>query len=176
MYTPIYIYIYIHTHSSSRKPSGRFFFLFMVSVVDNIKRFVYGFRRWFSYLWFPSSQETILYMVSVVGCLMASVVAGKLCLWFPSLDFGGFCRRRRVQNFRTSRAIPCFFCVCFSDWFPSLVVYWFPLCVLMVSVTFLLWFRYVVYGFRRRIFGGFCRRKSIPNFITSRAIPRFLCF
>ena len=48
----------------------------MVSVVDIIQRFVYGFRRWFV-LWFPSSQETF-FMVSVVGCFMVSVVAGQL--------------------------------------------------------------------------------------------------
>ena len=112
----IYIYIYIYVLSSSRKPSGRFL-LFMVSVVDIIQR---------------------LFMMSVVGFLMASVVAGNICLWFPSLVFswfpswqenmfygfrrwtlGGFCHRRRIHKFRMYRAIPSFFW-CFQDWFPSL--------------------------------------------------------
>ena len=76
---------------------------------------------------------------------MVSVVGGNVCLWFPSLffygfrrgrktfcygfrrwAFGGFCRRRRILDFRMYRAIPR--CLCFEDWFPSLVC-------LMVSVA-----------------------------------------
>ena len=59
----IYIYIYIHILSASWKPSGRFLFdgfrrrhhptFCMVSVV--------------LLLWFPSWQETLVFMVSVVG-------------------------------------------------------------------------------------------------------------
>ena len=45
-----------------------------------------------------------------------------------------------------------------------------------VSVTICHGFRYVVYGFRRWIFGGFCRRRRIRNFRTYRAIPRLFGF
>ena len=81
----MYVYIYIYKLGSSRKPSGRFL---MVSVVDIIQR---------------------LLMVSVVGFLMVSVVAGnvfygfrrwflfmvsvlagKHFLWCPSPDFRWF--------------------------------------------------------------------------------------
>ena len=87
-------------------------FLFMVSVpgflVDSaaagesiilecIERFLVvvcvfrtGFRRCFFFFflkWFPSWQETLFFMVSVVGFSMVSVVARNVFLWFPSLVF-----------------------------------------------------------------------------------------
>ena len=90
----------------------------MVSVVDIIQR---------------------LFMVSVVGCLMVSVVAGNVFVWFPPLLFygfrrgrktlvygfrrwilGGFCRHRRIQTVRMYRAIPRFLFVFrtgFRRWF-----------------------------------------------------------
>ena len=115
-YSLLCIYIYTYILSSSRKPSGLSFyglrrrhhptFLFMASVVVCFRRrrklLFYGFRRWFSF--------------------MVSVVAGKRCLYgFRRRIFDGFCRRRRIQNFRTYRVIPrflsfwtgfrrCFFC------------------------------------------------------------------
>ena len=50
----------------------------MVSVVDNIQRFVYGFRRWF-FDGFRRRRKRC-FMVSVVDFfLMVSVVAGKHC-------------------------------------------------------------------------------------------------
>ena len=110
----MYIHIYIDILSSSRKPSGRFVFdlYVMVSVVDIIQRYflcfmvsivclfvlfmvsvvagnvVYGFRRWFV-LGFPSWQENISY-------------------GFSRRILDGFCRRRRIQHFRTYRVIPRF--------------------------------------------------------------------
>ena len=112
------LYIYIHTLSSSRKPSGRFLSFF----------FYNGFRRRHHptfLLWFPS-----LFSLSF-SFYMVSVVAGDICLWFPSLVFffsvvarnnisygfrrwilGGFCRHRRIQHFRTLPAISRFF-LCF---------------------------------------------------------------
>ena len=72
----IYTYIYLVRH-------GNRLDVFMVSVVDIIQRF-YGFRRWFVD---GSRRHMKRYlMVSVVGLLMVSVVAGKHFLWFPSLD------------------------------------------------------------------------------------------
>ena len=47
--------------------------------------------------------------------------------------------------------------------------------VCMVSVTCLYGFRYVVCGFRRWIFGGFCRRRRNQHFRTSQTIPCVLC-
>ena len=112
----------------------------MVSVVDIIQRVV---------LWFPPLVFVIV-----------SVVVGNVCLWFPSLVWlwfpswqetfvcgfrrwflGGFCRRRRIHNFRMYRAIPRV--VCFQDWCPSLVcVYGFrrgrkTLCMVSVNGLFM---------------------------------------
>ena len=50
-------------------------------------------------LWFPSSTSSnvlFVLMVSVVGLLMVSVVAGNVCVWFPSLVFDGFRRGRNT--------------------------------------------------------------------------------
>ena len=70
----IHIYIYIYILSASRKPSGRFL---MVSVVDTIQR---------------------LFMVSVVGTLMVSVVAGNVFQWFPfAVFFYGFRRGKKTS-------------------------------------------------------------------------------
>ena len=93
IYIYVYIYIYTHTLSSSRKPSGRFL---MDSVVDIIQR---------------------LFMVSVVAGNVLLWFPSLVCLWFPSWQenvvygfrrqiFDGFCRRRRIHNFRTYRVIP----------------------------------------------------------------------
>ena len=75
-------------------------FSFSLSVVDIIQRFVYGFRRCFFVLWFPSSPETFCY----------GFRRGRKTLFygFRRRIFGGFCRRRRIQNFRMYRAIPRF--------------------------------------------------------------------
>ena len=87
MYVCIYIYIYMYTCmciytyilSSSRKPSESFSFVWFPSPTSS-DVCCYGFRRvLFVLLWFPSSQETVVFVV------MVSVVAGKRCLWFPSL-------------------------------------------------------------------------------------------
>ena len=51
-------------------------------------------------------------------------------------------------------------------WFPLRFCSWFPL-------RFLFMF---FYGFHRWIFGGFCRRRRIQTFRTSRAIPFFCVF
>ena len=50
----------------------------------------------------------------------------------------------------------------FAVWLPSLVVLWFPS-----------WQETTVYGFRRWICDGFCRRRRIHNSIMYRVIPRF---
>ena len=65
--------------SASRKPSGRFL---MVSIVDIIQR---------------------LFTISVVGCFMASVVAGNLIYVFRRWFFNGF-RRGREHFFNGLRA------------------------------------------------------------------------
>ena len=77
-YTYTYTYTYTHTHthihilSSSRKPSGRFY---------GFRRrqhptfFYNGFRRWFFNI--LRRRRKRLFMVSVIGFLMVSVVAGK---------------------------------------------------------------------------------------------------
>ena len=75
-------------------------------------------------------------MVSVVGCFYG----------FRRWTFGGFCLRRRIQDFRMYRAIPCLFMFLglvsiagFFKWFSSWqenVVLWFPSLVsFMVSVV-----------------------------------------
>ena len=92
----ITLYVYTYILSSSRKPSGRFLFC-MVSVVDNIQRFLmvsavvfvvmvsvvagnvfffffYGFHRWFVY-GFRRGRKTFV-MVSVAGFLVDSGAAG----------------------------------------------------------------------------------------------------
>ena len=84
----------------------------MVSVVDTIQRFVYGFRRWLFY-GFRRGRKHVFY-------------------GFRRWIFGGFCRRRRIQNFRTSRAMPCFcvFRTGFCRWLFNgfrYVLLWFPL-------------------------------------------------
>ena len=102
--------------------------------------FLYGFRHrhhptfvsWFPPLfflsWFPSWQETIMYIffVSFYGfrrwsyfCLnMVSVVAGKhLFYGFRRWTCGRFCRCRRIQHFRTYRAIPRLFVCVFMTGF-----------------------------------------------------------
>ena len=78
-------YIYIYILRSSRKPSGCF--LVMVSVVDIIQRFVYGFRRLVLY-GFRRRRKRCLFMVSVVDFLMVSVVAGKH--FFCMVSVAGF--------------------------------------------------------------------------------------
>ena len=62
--------MYIYIYSASWKPQG----LVLVSVVDIIQR---------------------LFMVSVVGCCIVSVVAGNIVLWFLSLALYGFRRGRK---------------------------------------------------------------------------------
>ena len=56
----------------------------MVSVVDINQRCLYGFRRWY---FMVSVVAGNLFVMVSVGFLMVSVVAGKRCLWSPSLDF-----------------------------------------------------------------------------------------
>ena len=67
-----------------------------------------------------------------------------------------------------SKMLECierFLVVCvFRTGFRRCFCLWFPLRFVMVSVTF-------VYGFRRWIFGGFCRRRRIQNL---EGIERFL--
>ena len=69
-------------------------FCFMVSVVVFYVSFFNGFRRrrkrFFLFICLMVSVvagSVSFFMVPVVGCFMVSVVAGKHCLWFPSLDF-----------------------------------------------------------------------------------------
>ena len=117
---------------------------FMVSVADIIQRFVYvciyiyiyihGFRRWFSFVWFPSSQETCYgFRRWFFGGFRRGRKTFSFFYGFRCWIVGGF-RRRRIHNFRMYRAIPRFvfktgFRCCFLLWFPSWqenVVLWFP--------------------------------------------------
>ena len=59
----------------------------MVSVVAGSYFLFYGFCRWLSY-GFRRGRTTISY-------------------GFRRRIFNGFCRRRRIQHFRTYRVIPC---------------------------------------------------------------------
>ena len=78
----MYIYIYIYTHTYIVPLGNRqdvYLFVAMVSVVDSIQRY--------------------LYMVSVLGLFMVSVVAGNMCLWFPPFFVYGFRRGRKLVLF-----------------------------------------------------------------------------
>ena len=89
-------------------------------ILEHIERFLVfcvfriGFRRWF-------------FMVSVT-----------FFHGFRRWIFGGFCRGRRIDNFRTYRAIPSL--LCFEGWIPSLVFLWFPLRFFIWSPLPFLWF------------------------------------
>ena len=135
------------------------------NILERLKRFLVccvfetGFRRWLSngflyaLLWFP------------LRCLMISV-AGLLV---DSAASRGSTILERLKRFLVVHVFRTGFRRCFCLRL--------PLCfVVMVSFTFVYGFRYVVYGFRRWIFGGFCRRRRIQHFRTSKAIPRLLCF
>ena len=121
----IYIYIHIHTYmcicryvcihiyicilSSSRKPSVH---CLMVSVVDDIQCFLFMVSVVGILLWFPSSQETFSYGFRLCFCSNGFRRGRKTLLYgFRRWFFGGFCRRRRIHNFRAYRAIPRF-CFC----------------------------------------------------------------
>ena len=139
----VYIYIYIYVLSASRKPSGRF-------------------------LWFPSSTPSnVLFMVSVVGFFMVSVVAGNM---FFMVSVAGFLVDSAAAG--GSKILELLErCLVFV--FLGLVS---VVGCLMVFVTFCYGFRYAFYGFHRWIFDGFCRLRRIQNFRTSRAMPCFWCF
>ena len=149
----IYIYIYIHIHtymcicryvcihiyicilSSSRKPSVH---CLMVSVVDDIQCFLFMVSVVGILLWFPSSQETFSYGFRLCFCSNGFRRGRKTLLYgFRRWFFGGFCRRRRIHNFRAYRAIPRF-CFCafrtgFRRWLIDgfrYVLLWLPLCFL----------------------------------------------
>ena len=141
------IYIYIYTCIYVVRHGNRQDISFMASVVDNIQRL---------FLWFPSflkngfrrRRKHFFCMVSVAGLLVDPAAAG------------GSKTLERIERL----LIFCVFRTCFRRWF-----LWFRL-------RFCYGFRYVFYGFRRWIFGGFCRRRRIQNFRTYRAIAHFLCF
>ena len=102
-------------------------------------------------------------IVSVVG-FVYGFRRGRITFCFYGFRrriFDGFCRRTRIQHFRTYRVIPR--CLGFQDWFPSLVCLWFPSWqeqkrFVMVSVVgFCYCFlrgrkQMFCYGFRQRLF------------------------
>ena len=121
----LYIYIYVYVLSSSRKPSGH---LFMVSVVDIIYRFCFYVFRRFSFYGFRRRRKRVY--------------------GFSRRIFEGFCRRRRIHNFRKYRVIPRFGvfrtgfrrCFCFYGFRRGR--------------------KTLFYGFRRCLFNGFRRGKE----------------
>ena len=124
----------------------------MVSVVDIIQRFCYGFCRWFSH---GFRRRRKRFMVSlIVFVFMVSVVARKRLLMVSVARFstdsavaGGF------GFWNVSNDSP----LSFQDWFPSLVF-------LMVSV---------VVG-KLFLFYGFCRGQEIVCMVS--AVGFFLWF
>ena len=130
-----------------------------------------------TFLWFPSSTSSNVFMVSVVGLLMVPVVTWNVIWWFPSLVcwwfpswqentfygfrrwiVGGFCRRRRIQNVRMYGAVPRFLVflglVSVAGFLMVSVVagkrcLWFPS---LVCWWFLSWQGTFFYGFRRCYF------------------------
>ena len=129
-YIYIYIYIYIYVYTSFVTETVRTFFFWFLSLV-----FLFLF---FFFVWFLSWQDFFFFFSYF---LYISYFHG-FCRW----TFGGFCRRRRIQNFRMYRAIPRFF-LCFYDWFSSLFFFMVSVVagtnILMVSVVG------YFYGFRR---------------------------
>ena len=81
----VYTYIYIY------RERERYIYVYMYIYLvrhGNRQDVFYGFRR---------RHHPTLFMVSVVGFSMVSVVAGNICLWFPSLVFvNGFRRGRKT--------------------------------------------------------------------------------
>ena len=134
--TYTYIYIYIYILSSSRKPSGR---LLMVSVVDIIQCVLF---KWFpssAVLWFPSSQENVFSWFPSLAFSWSPSWQENICYGFRRRNFDGFCRRRKIQNFRTYRVIP----------------FWG-----IFRTGFRRGRKTLFYGFRRWFFNGFRRGKE----------------
>ena len=113
--------------------------------------FFYGFCRrqhptlfcWFPsfvFVWFPSSQETFFNGFRR-GLFMVSVVAGKLVLWFPSLDFWLILPPQEDPEFQNVS--------CDSSFFVFLGLVSIAGCVYGFRYVFVNGLRYVFYGFRR---------------------------
>ena len=102
---------------ASWKTSGRFRYGFRRRHRPTL---VYGFRR-FCFMFSVVAGNVLLLFPSLV-CLWFPSWQETFLSWFPSLDFDGFCRRRRIQHFRMYWVIPR--CLSFQDWFPSLVSFY----------------------------------------------------
>ena len=107
--------------------------------------------------------------VSVYMCVYIYIYIYLVHLGNRQDAFYGFHRRHHPASFCMVAVVGCFFMVsvvagnAFRLWFPSL---FFFVCFPSRQETF-------VYGFRRRIVDGFCRRRRIQNVRMYRVIPRF---
>ena len=152
----MYIYIYICTYTVS----STFSLWFPSSTSFNV--FVWFPSSVFC-LWFPSWQEAFVYGFRRFCCCYGFRRGRKMLFYgFRRWIVGGFCRRRRIHNFRKYRAIP--FLLVFRTGFRRYLFYGFR----RGRETF-------VYGFRRWfIFHGFRRGKE--RFFIVSVVVFFLWF